>query len=195
MKIKHFIKRFYKPNFEYAHLDIDRLCDLYYSIDFQDNGCWICHRTPSQAYPNISMGGKNFRLPRVMLYLDGRFGNGDGIAAFWSLSHVSAKRNNFSLHTCHNPRCINPDHLIISSQTDNHKMARDAGRVPTNKITREIANSIKKVLATNKLTGREIADAYDVSESTISEIKLGKSWTDLTPHHIVEDTQKMWASN
>jgi len=47
------------------------------------------------------------------------------------------------------------------------------------KLTEEDVKEIKKLLKTRKLKQRKIAKIYNVSEKTISSIKLGKSWSHL----------------
>jgi transcriptional regulator with XRE-family HTH domain len=46
-------------------------------------------------------------------------------------------------------------------------------------ISKEEIEEIKRLLQENKLTKKEISEKFDVSESTILMIEIGKIWTRL----------------
>lgn len=76
------------------------------------------------------------------------------------------------LHKCDNPLCVNPDHLFLGTDKDNH-LDRDIkgknGRaILTQDQVKDIINSQEKQ---NKL-----AERYGVHESQISRIKRNKAW-------------------
>lgn len=82
-------------------------------------------------------------------------------------------------HMCDNPSCINPDHLIVGTQRENVMDRESRGRrdvkgeqVGTAKLTEEC---ILAILASEE-SGAELARRFSVSPSTISLIRLGKSW-------------------
>ena len=91
----------------------------------------------------------------------------------------------FVLHHCDNPPCCNPDHLYIGTQTDNmrDRKERDRHNAPRGskagpaKLTESDVLNIRKMLATSTATGVELAMRYNVTPSTISSIRLRKSWT------------------
>lgn len=83
-------------------------------------------------------------------------------------------------HTCDTPNCINPDHLLLGTQRDNALDREARGRrdvkgeqVGTSKLMEQ---DILDILASED-TGVELARRFSVSPSTISLIRLGKSWS------------------
>lgn len=90
------------------------------------------------------------------------------------------------LHKCDNPPCVNPDHLFVGTPLDNARDCSAKGRrrnVPSvgeknglARLTNEQARQIKTAL-TSGAKGRLLAKMFSVSESIISDIKRGKTWT------------------
>ena len=90
------------------------------------------------------------------------------------------------MHKCDNPSCVNPDHLVLGTQSDNVQDMWNKGRHPgasnqpkgeqhfKAKLTWEIVRAIR---ADNGRTyGKELAKKYAVSPSTVSLILLKKIW-------------------
>lgn len=87
-------------------------------------------------------------------------------------------------HTCDNPSCINPDHLLVGTQADNaaDRTARGRGhrlkgeRVGTAKLTPmqvlEIKTSFDRSLS-------ELATDFGIEKSNAALIRSGKSWRHL----------------
>lgn len=86
-------------------------------------------------------------------------------------------------HSCDNPKCCNPKHLFIGTQTDNMRDMVFKGRSGNNSGTRNgraildegKVKDIKKLIA-NKKTDVEIACIYAVASSTIWQIRRGNNW-------------------
>lgn len=84
------------------------------------------------------------------------------------------------MHSCDNPRCINPDHLSLGTYADN---TADMVRKGRNKPPRGAANGnskltpeqVAEILATSG-TQREIGLRYGVGQDQISRIRGGKRW-------------------
>lgn len=49
---------------------------------------------------------------------------------------LDKKGGGFILHTCDNRKCINPEHLLVGSYTDNNRDAYAKGRMPQNGFKR-----------------------------------------------------------
>jgi hypothetical protein len=86
-------------------------------------------------------------------------------------------------HTCHNPRCVNPDHLVVGTQRDNIRDAKERGTLrlghvmkgedsPHSKLT---ADQVREIRADTR-SQVTIASAYGISQSTISAIRLRRKW-------------------
>lgn len=70
-------------------------------------------------------------------------------------------------HLCHNPTCVNPDHLVGGTQTDNmHDLSRKEGRTV---ITDEIVGRIRNHTGNQTALARELG----IAQSTVSRIKRG----------------------
>jgi len=86
-------------------------------------------------------------------------------------------------HTCDNPSCIEPSHLLIGTTTDNNRDRQARGRssdrrgekCPTAKLTWPEVREIRRRLASGERRTL-IADAYGVSRRTISFIATGERW-------------------
>lgn len=84
-------------------------------------------------------------------------------------------------HSCDNPACCNPDHLWLGTIGDNMRDRTAKGRTAkgsknaASKLTEAQIVEIKAKLG--KVTGRELAKQYKVTETLISYIKQGKIWT------------------
>lgn len=86
-------------------------------------------------------------------------------------------------HTCDNPSCVNPDHLFLGTNQDN---CDDKIRKGRSADTRGDKNPRSKIRSTDlgriryRLkkgdTCAHIAAYYGVHETTISRIKLGRTW-------------------
>jgi len=75
-------------------------------------------------------------------------------------------------HKCHNPSCINPEHLELGTQKDNVYDMINAGRKvvlkgtehPRSRLTEE---QVKEIYLSTGKTQKELADIYGVSRSHI----------------------------
>jgi hypothetical protein len=88
-------------------------------------------------------------------------------------------------HTCDNPPCCNPGHLLDGTQADNLADARERGgeRFPIApgshnlwaKLTDQDVRDIRRAGRAG-ITGAEITGLYGVSRPTIYLILQGKTW-------------------
>lgn len=75
------------------------------------------------------------------------------------------------MHTCDNPSCVNPEHLIAGTQSDNIKDCYAKGRAVNNgKLNKDQVLAILK----DSRSCAKIAKDYNVDSSTISNLKKGK---------------------
>ena len=119
------------------------------------------------------------RLPygSIMFYWRGKKIQGTHRVS-WILKHGDITTLQV-LHSCDNPKCVNPDHLFEGTQLDNVADAKNKKRargVPNNrhsaKITKEQADAIRRSNESNTV----LAKRYNISWTSISQIKSGKTW-------------------
>jgi hypothetical protein len=80
-----------------------------------NSGCWLWEgETAGHGYGRFSLGPA---------------GNRERWAhrCSWMLFRGEIPDGKHVLHTCHNPGCVNPDHLYIGTQADNNRDTREAG--------------------------------------------------------------------
>lgn len=90
----------------------------------------------------------------------------------------------FLLHTCDNPKCVNPEHLVIGDTNQNMADMVTKGRQykPVGSMNNMSKITEKEALEIFNGDGcfQDIADAYGISRSTVSMIKSGKRWAHVT---------------
>jgi hypothetical protein len=81
-------------------------------------------------------------------------------------------------HTCDNPICVNPKHLILGNHADNANDAAKRLRMGCQKLNPEAVKVIKWFLKNQNYRGLalKLAHLYKVSPQTIAKIKKGESW-------------------
>lgn len=119
--------------------------------------CWPwIGGTFADGYGAISINGKPKRAPRVSVLLDGRQVNG---------LHV--------LHSCDNPICVNPSHLMVGSHQENMTDMLSKGRLAwKTKVTDE---QVAEIRSANE-SGSMLAKQYGVSIGLISLIRGAKPY-------------------
>lgn len=78
-------------------------------------------------------------------------------------------------HTCNNPGCCNPTHLILGTVKDNNRDRFNQGRYSRRTLTEEDVITIYK-LRDAGYTNEQLQQMFGRSESAVRDIYLGKSW-------------------
>lgn len=130
---------------------------------------WLGFRN-RKGYGKFDGGPLGQYAPRVALALDGR----------------PVEDGRQACHHCDNPPCVNPRHLYSGTQLDNSRDAVARGRTahnrlpgelhPNSKLTATAVVAIRTQLAAGA-TQRQVATAFAVSQSAISSIARGRSWS------------------
>jgi len=90
--------------------------------------------------------------------------------------------NHYALHIpeiCHNPKCVNPNHLYWGTISDNHKdmefdnTSAKGERHPQSILTEIDVLKIREDCRSYRIIGND----YGVSKSCIRDIKIGKTWS------------------
>ena len=122
--------------------------------------CWEWEKAVSSngGYGLINIGGKTVRAHRVVYFLM----RGDLIAELEIL------------HTCNNPPCCNPNHLIQDTHAANLQQAKTEGRLAVGKGTNSKVNlseeAIRDIL-TSTASLRELGRKYHIYHKTVAQIK------------------------
>ena len=129
------------------------------------NGCWNWTGSKRNGYGLINRGNKTLSAHRV---------------AYTAFKGEEIPAGMVVRHTCDNPSCINPAHLVLGTQAENIADRDARGRrdvrgeqIGTSKLTREQVEEIKA----SDLTGVALAKKFGVSTSAVSLIKNNKSWS------------------
>lgn len=135
------------------------------------NGCYICvsHAKCSNGrYYNIKRNNKIMLLHRYV----------------YESYHEEIPNGLIVRHKCDNVLCINPNHLVLGSHQDNSndKVERNRQakfeRNGASKLSNNDVLNIRK-LYKDGVMQRNIANMYDVTDSTISMIVNDIIWKDL----------------
>ena len=128
------------------------------------SGCWewTGPRSPC-GYGRLHWGGRVRLATHVALDLVGR---------------GAPPRGKVVRHTCDNPSCVNPDHLIVGTQAENARDMAERGRSTKGrqfnaKLSEAQAREIYALRGVAR--GRSVAQRYGVAPSTVRNI-----WTRLT---------------
>jgi hypothetical protein len=129
-----------------------------------DGECWLYIETQNIGigYKTIFAKGKRWYIHALAYYLH----NGE------------IQPGNVHRHTCHKPNCFNPSHIIEGTQADNIKDKQHSGRQP---VGTEIynaklnENAVRHIRQSKENLG-ELSRKFNVSRSSIKQVRDGKSW-------------------
>ena len=120
----------------------------------------------------------------------GTFNNGSGSRlahrVSWVIENGPVPDGKLVCHTCDNPSCVNPKHLFVGTQSDNvcdmwAKGRGGAGALPgienhRSKICDKDVVAIRARLDSGEYQ-RVIAKDYGLTQSNVSHIATGKTWS------------------
>lgn len=115
------------------------------------------------------VGGKNHEGYGV-LHINGRLTRAHRASYIAFKGDIPADR--IIMHTCDNPTCVNPEHLLLGTHKNNSDDKIHKGRHCNRKLTEGDVEIIRKYDGTIE----KIAIMFGVSASTIARIKCGRIW-------------------
>lgn len=89
-----------------------------------------------------------------------------------------AIRGKVVMHTCDNPPCYEPEHLVIGTQAENLADALQKGRrkIPDPRHSHKLTiESVREILASSE-SGPSLARRYGVSHQVIYAIRKRRIW-------------------
>jgi len=120
--------------------------------------CWIWTRAiNTHGYPRAVVNGDTNTLVHRLVY---------------ELYNKEPLGNFLVRHSCDNPRCLNPKHLLKGTIADNNRDRDLRGRNGIAKITHDEVKAIRDSKASLKI----LAQQYNLCETTISSIRLRRHW-------------------
>lgn len=136
-------------------------------------GCWdwkgaIDQRT---GVGRISVSNRSLKVPRVALLA-------------WTGLELTP--DEFVLHSCDNPSCFNPDHLIVGDRKARDERAKEQGRYwkhsgeenSNAKLTAEQISEIRERYEAGGLKQTELGAEYGISQHHVSAIVRGEVWSE-----------------
>jgi hypothetical protein len=141
--------------------------------------CWNWKRTPSQRYGkyNVRVSGK-WALVSAHRYA-------------YQQEHGAIPDGTFVCHSCDNPRCCNPAHLWVGTNSDNqwdsvvkgrHKNNLPPSRIGTGHHSNKLAPCEVLAIRARHASGEAqcaLAREYGVVQNAIYKIVHGESWKHL----------------
>lgn len=132
------------------------------------DSCWLWRSSTNGRYGTFWMDGKTHKPHRLMF------------------EHENGYFPPEVMHTCDNPLCVKPSHLIGGTHKDNMQDALKKGRLVFNApkgenngvsvLTEEKVREIRR-LRSKGFSQQEIANVVGVNQSQISRILSKKTWS------------------
>jgi len=125
--------------------------------------CWIWTGAKLKTgYGSIRINNRSKRAHRVA----------------YELSIGSIPEDGLILHSCDTKLCVNPDHLRVGTKSENTKDAIERGqhKIGENSVKAKLSNidvAIIRASLEAGISGKVLADKFNVCEATISKIKIG----------------------
>lgn len=128
-------------------------------VEDPKTGCVFYNSGKSQGfytYPTIRIGAAKYQVGRILyeFYYD-------KVPTLWLL------------HSCDNPNCVNPKHLVQGSQSENMQDMHRRWRHNGKKLSQEQCTQIR-AYPKFRGVGKHLAQLYGVSPALISLIRKGE---------------------
>lgn len=151
---------------------------LEYKID-PITGCFICishHTSRKYECPQIKINHHQMRVPRYV----------------YEMFNDDLTKDKIVRHTCDNPLCINPNHLIIGTHADNvtDRVNRKRNAVGESNGRHKLTKESVVEIYFSSLTQTELSKKYNIDRTVIRDIWYKRKWKTIT-----ENFLPMWHIN
>jgi hypothetical protein len=102
--------------------------------------------------------------------------------SFMLANSLSINRFQVVRHTCDNPACVNPEHLVLGTQKENLKDMREKNRSLVGERNHQAKlkdfqiSEIRSLYSSGKYSQRDLAKQFDVHQTTIGDAINNKCW-------------------
>lgn len=150
----------------------DTLAERFWSmveLTSDNNRCWNWKGFPTRRWhPSFTYQGRKQVVSRWA----------------WFLTYGNDATMNL-LHSCDNPRCVNPKHLREGTHQENMRDKQERGRQPKGEAihTAQIVEADVRDIRLRLQTGigvSALARQMNISRDIVSDISLGRTWRHVT---------------
>lgn len=140
-----------------------------------DNGCWLwMGRKNKQGYGLYTKYNKETATWKS--YIASRY--------FWLLINGEIANGLIVCHSCNVLNCVNPDHLYLTTHSENNKKSFKEGKFclckgeqnKNSKLTEREVREIRKLYSSGKYSHRDLGEMYHVHRATIADIIKKRCW-------------------
>lgn len=119
------------------------------------------------GYGRVTIHGKKIQATHVVLELTGR-----------PRPQIEGYHGAVALHTCDNPPCCNPRHLVWGTQQDNITDMRDKNRARSSKKSDLTVQNVRDIRRLHRQgwSLRQLSEEYGVSPVAIGQIARHETW-------------------
>ncbi|MFM9850146.1 MAG: HNH endonuclease signature motif containing protein [Hyphomicrobiaceae bacterium] len=138
-------------------------CEILGRVTISSEGCWLWSgRRNSDGYGQLT----------IIVKIKRRAG---AHRLSYRLFKGAIPRGQLVRHTCDNPACVNPAHLVLGSVKDNVADQIARGRRPLTTRSKLTPDDIRAIRSDHR-PQRAIAQHYGISQKAIWNIKCFKTW-------------------
>lgn len=151
----------------------NRIARFWDRIERPAGGCWEWKGLLTKSgYGNLRWDGRGWLAHRLA----------------WTLARGPVPSHLFVCHHCDNPKCCNPEHLFIGTQTDNmhdmfakgRRIAARGERASKAKLTASEVRQMRADFAGGERQ-TDLSQKYGMSKGAVSAIVHGRHWKHLLP--------------